>query len=69
MELALIALVPALAIFVVLLAVLPRRKCPKCKERLPRLRVPTSGRQFVHGGWTCPGCGTELDRLGRKIDP
>ena len=51
---------------VVLLAIfLPKRQCPNCKEPLPRLRVPTSGRQFLRGGWTCPGCGCELDRYGK----
>jgi hypothetical protein len=51
---------------VILLAIFwPKRHCPNCQESLPRLRVPTSGRQFMRGGWTCPGCGCELDRHGR----
>ncbi len=54
---------------VLLLALfLPKRKCPDCGQSLPRLRVPTSARQLLQGGWTCPDCGCEMDRQGRKIE-
>lgn len=47
--------------------VLPRRKCPECGEPLSRFRKPTNARQALWGGWSCPKCGCEVDRRGRKI--
>ncbi len=67
MDLWLFGVAPTVVVLLILLVLLPRCRCPKCRERLPRLRVPTSGRQFLQGGWTCPGCGSELDRQGRVI--
>ena len=46
---------------------LPRRKCPDCGEPLPKFRSPASLRQAMLGGWTCPKCGCETDRRGRKV--
>ena len=69
MEILLIAFGPFVVVMILVVAFLPRRKCPTCGEPLPRLRVPTSRRQLWHGGWTCPGCGCELDRQGRKMGP
>jgi hypothetical protein len=55
---------------VVLLALLmPPRKCPDCGEVLPKFRAPAGARQTFWGGWTCPKCGCEMDRKGRKIEP
>jgi hypothetical protein len=69
MELWLIAAIfGGFALFLVAIF-LPKRHCPECKEPLPRLRVPTSWRQFVRGGWTCPGCDVELDHQAKKIGP
>ena len=45
----------------------PRRNCPKCGYKLPRFRKPSSGKQAMWGGWTCPSCGAELDRHGKLI--
>ena len=42
--------------------------CPSCGIKLPMIRRPKSLRQALWGGWTCPGCGSELDRKGRVID-
>ncbi len=57
---------------VVLLALLallaPQRKCPDCGERIPRLRQPANRREALWGGATCPRCGCEVDRRGRKIE-
>ena len=43
--------------------------CPGCKEVMPRIRKPASGNQAMWGGMTCPKCGTEMDKWGRKISP
>jgi hypothetical protein len=41
--------------------------CPKCGRRVPAVRVPKSGRQFLWGGYTCSHCGTEVDKWGKEI--
>ena len=46
---------------------LNQQYCPVCGEALPQLRVPYTLRQILWGGWTCPNCGTKLDRLGRVL--
>jgi hypothetical protein len=43
-------------------------KCPTCTTQQPLWRKPTSFRQLVWGGWTCPNCGTEMDRHGKAIE-
>lgn len=45
---------------------LPRRSCPDCGVSLPRFRMPQSTRQALWGGWTCPKCCAEIDRVGAK---
>ena len=45
----------------------PRRYCPRCDMVLPRFRIPRSLRQLWFGGWTCPYCGCEVDKLGNEI--
>ena len=47
---------------------MPVPKCPNCGEQLPRFRKPASGGQALKGGWTCPKCGCDVDRRGRKIE-
>jgi len=37
-------------------------RCPECNHSLLTRRRPKSFRQFMWGGWTCPGCGIELDK-------
>lgn len=44
-----------------------RGGCPDCGAPVPLWRHPTSLRQALWGGSTCERCGTELDRLGRKL--
>jgi DNA-directed RNA polymerase subunit RPC12/RpoP len=44
-----------------------RVNCPKCGHKTPVLRKPRSVRQALWGGWTCSGCGTEMDKLGTDI--
>jgi hypothetical protein len=42
-------------------------KCPDCGASLPMFRKPANKRQGLWGGWTCPECGCEVDRRGRKV--
>jgi transposase-like protein len=42
------------------------RSCPKCATPLPWFRLPQNRRQAMYGGWTCPNCGREINREGRK---
>ena len=42
--------------------------CPDCGEPMPRFRKPANRRQALWGGWTCPKCGCEVDRKGRKVE-
>jgi hypothetical protein len=43
--------------------------CPRCGTILPKLREPGSLRQAMWGGSTCPKCGVEVDKWGRKVAP
>lgn len=45
------------------------KECPQCGTPMPKVRKPANRRQMLWGGWTCPKCGCELDRRGRKVDP
>lgn len=42
-------------------------QCPSCGEPAPLIRRPGNWRQALWGGWTCGGCGAEMDRWGRKV--
>lgn len=42
-------------------------QCPCCSTLLQQIRTPKSVRQALWGGCTCPKCGTEVDKWGRKI--
>jgi hypothetical protein len=44
-------------------------ECPECAEPLAAVRVPTSFRQAMVGGWTCGYCGCEIDKWGKVISP
>lgn len=59
------AVVIALVLFC-LMGVAPARNCPNCGSPLPSRRKPKSLRQLLWGGWTCPACACEVDRLGRR---
>ena len=41
--------------------------CAVCGQALPLVRRPRNRRQVLWGGWTCPNCGTELDRRGGEL--
>jgi DNA-directed RNA polymerase subunit RPC12/RpoP len=43
------------------------KRCSRCGTELPAFRKPTSLNQALKGGWTCPKCGTEVDRNGNEI--
>ena len=43
------------------------KACPQCGTPAPMVRTPANRRQMLWGGWTCPKCGCELDRRGRKV--
>lgn len=45
----------------------PARACPQCAARLPKFRKPANRSQAMWGGTTCPACGCESDRKGKKI--
>src|ERR1035437_5569396 len=40
--------------------------CPRCHSRAPFIRIPTSWRQAMWGGWTCKSCGCEMDKWGAE---
>lgn len=40
--------------------------CPRCGTTAPRIRQPQTLRQAMWGGWTCPTCGTEVDKWERE---
>ena len=43
---------------------LRKPSCASCGAELAAVRVPGSMRQMIWGGWTCPGCGQQLDKWG-----
>ena len=40
--------------------------CPECNAAMPAVRKPASLSQALWGGWTCPQCGTKMDKWGRR---
>jgi hypothetical protein len=42
-------------------------ECTDCGAPVPVIRKPANWRQALWGGWTCPRCGSEYDRWGRKV--
>lgn len=45
---------------------LKKVSCPACDKELPRARRPTSLKQVMWGGYTCPACGVDIDKWGRR---
>jgi hypothetical protein len=41
--------------------------CPGCKTAQPAFRKPTSLKQALWGGYTCPTCQCEVDKWGREV--
>lgn len=56
-----------LAVLLISLFAKPK-KCPECGEPAPKYPKPANRRQTLRGGWTCPECGTEVDRKGRRVE-
>lgn len=46
---------------------LNRVSCTRCGTRQRAVRMPTSFRQMMWGGWTCKECGCEMDKYGVEI--
>lgn len=61
------AAVVVIGAIIILGVISPVKICPECGRPLPKIRLPKGKRQAVWGGWTCPNCGCEIDRDGRKI--
>ena len=56
-------------VVLVVIALLQKPKaCPDCRTPMPKVRRPANRRQMLWGGWTCPECGCEIDRRGRKVE-
>lgn len=55
------------AAVVLLLFAMSRKpvKCPSCGREQPKMRKPTSMQQAMWGGYTCEGCGAEMDARGK----
>lgn len=43
--------------------------CPRCGVTQIALRKPANLRQWLWGGYTCPGCGLAMDRWGKPLKP
>jgi hypothetical protein len=41
--------------------------CPSCDTPMSARRVPSSRSYILFGGWTCPHCGTRMDKWGRSL--
>jgi hypothetical protein len=41
-------------------------RCPRCGTGAPEVRMPTSFRQALAGGFSCT-CGCEVDKWGREV--
>jgi hypothetical protein len=48
---------------------LRRIDCSACGKMVPFASPATSSRQAELGGWTCSGCGAELDEMGVDMSP
>jgi hypothetical protein len=57
----------SLIVFGRLRLTLPTLRCSECDAPRPLFPRVSSWSQLFRNGWTCPGCGCELDRTGRKL--
>lgn len=55
------------AAVVLLLFAMSRKpvKCPSCGREQPKMRKPANMQQAMWGGYTCQGCGAEMDARGK----
>ncbi len=42
-------------------------KCPQCGTAQPFIRKPSSVPQMLFGGYSCSGCGLEIEKYGRAV--
>ena len=42
-------------------------ECPGCRKMHGQIRTPRNLREMLWGGFTCPQCGTEVDKWNRPI--
>jgi len=40
-----------------------KKRCPKCGNSIPSIRLPVTLKQAFFGGWKCKECNTELNRF------
>ena len=62
------ALIGAVATAAVLIIFIVFRKpvmCEKCGAEQPKMRKPENMDQAMWGGYTCSGCGAQLDGRGK----
>ena len=62
------ALIGAVATAAVLIIFIVFRKpvmCEKCGVEQPKMRKPENMDQAMWGGYTCTGCGSQLDGRGK----
>jgi len=71
-----VSVVAGLALALVIFGIFARNKwgintgtvvCPGCKTAQPAFRKPTSLKQALWGGYTCPTCHCEVDKWGREV--
>lgn len=55
------------AIIVMVLMMILRKpvKCAACGAEQPKMRAPKNAQQAMWGGYTCVGCGAEIDAKGQ----
>jgi predicted amidophosphoribosyltransferase len=63
-----VSAIMGLAFIVVMILIVPAKKCQVCGAKLPKFRKPQGKDQALHGGWICPNCGASLDHNGKKVD-
>jgi len=62
---ALIGAGTALVVMVVMIVLRKPVKCAACGLEQPKMRTPKNAQQAMWGGYTCAGCGAELDAKGQ----
>ncbi len=62
---AVIGAVAAAFVMVFLVFVRKPAKCEKCGAEQPKFRKPANASQAMWGGYTCAGCGSELNARGK----
>ncbi|MDP3494430.1 MAG: hypothetical protein Q8R82_15070 [Hyphomonadaceae bacterium] len=62
---ALIGAVATAAVLIIFIVFRKPAKCEKCGAEQPKVRTPENMNQAMWGGYTCPGCGSQLDARGK----